>query len=139
MECNDFTTHKIRVLHHDTRILFDSEVEKLGLTAQQGVCLIYICKNGSVHQNDIEQHFGLSKSTVSGIIKRMLVKEIITKESDYPFVTIKPTQKGQELLEQMDAFRDEVNKKLFKGFSKKERELVSSFLDRMLMNVKEEN
>ena len=139
MNCNQYYTYKLKVLQHDIKILFDSEFEKLGITGQQGIFLIYVCSNGSVHQNDIEQHFGLSKSTVSGIIKRMLKKEIITKQSDYPFVTIKPTEKAKELLEEMGSVREEINNKLLNGFSSEEKTLLSNMLDRMIANVKEDD
>lgn len=137
MDCNNYYTHKLRILQHDIKILFDSEFEKLGITGQQGVFLIYLCRNGSAHQNDLEQTFGLSKSTVSGILKRMLKKELITKESDYPYVTIKPTNNAIELLEKMGSAREEINERLLKGFSSEEKQSLTNMIDRMIANVKE--
>ena len=138
MNCNNYTTHKIKTLNQNIRKEFDKQFEHLGITGQQGIFLIYVSHNDKVHQNDIEQTFGLSKSTVSGIIKRMVKKEIISKQSDYPYVSICATEKGKKLVEKMDEVRNKINEKLLTGFSNEEKNLINNFISRMIENMKEE-
>ena len=68
----------------------------------------------------------------------MVKKEIISKQSDYPYVSICATEKGKKLVEKMDEVRNSINDKLLTGFSNEEKKLLKNFFMRMIENMKEE-
>ncbi len=119
---------------------FDSRLAKFDLTGQQGRILFYIakrtnCDNQDVHQNDIEQEYHLSKSTVSGIVKRMEKKGIITIEKQHPYAVLKPTDNGENIIESLHSQRDDAINKLLKDFSDKEKEQICKLLNQLIENM----
>ena len=98
----------------------DARLASYGLTGQQGRILFFInrkccLENQEVHQNDIENEYHLSKSTVSGLVKRMEKKEIITIEKQHPYAILKPTQKAKDILCHLRTHKDEAVETLLKG------------------------
>ena len=98
----------------------DARLATYGLTGQQGRVLFFInrkvnIENVEVHQNDIENEYHLSKSTVSGLVKRMEKKEIITIEKQHPYAILKPTQKAKDILCHLRTHKDEAVETLLKG------------------------
>ena len=84
----------------------DARLSEYDLTGQQGRMLFYIAKRTNidkeeVHQNDIEQEYHLSKSTVSGIVKRMEKKGIISIEKQHPYAVLKPTEEGECIIHKL--------------------------------------
>ena len=104
---------------------FDNRAAKLGITGQQGHILFFIhCnivhKNTEVHQNDIENEFHLSKSTVSGLVKRMEKKGIITVEKQHPYAILKPTQKGEDIISTLHQNRKDAVSQLTSGLDERD-------------------
>ena len=119
---------------------FDSRLAKFDLTGQQGRILFYIakrtnCDNQDVHQNDIEQEYHLSKSTVSGIVKRMEKKGIITIEKQHPYAVLKPTDAGEKIIESLHSQREEAFNILLKDLSEEEKEQICKLLNKLIENM----
>ena len=98
----------------------DARLATYGLTGQQGRILFFINRRSEidhqeVHQNDIENEYHLSKSTVSGLVKRMEKKEIITIEKQHPYAILKPTDKAKEILCHLRTHKDETIERLLNG------------------------
>ena len=77
----------------------DKEATKLGLTPQQGRLLGFLIRrekeNVKVRQIDIEQRFQLSKSTVSGLVKRLENKDLIIRVKEDNEIHILPSDEGK--------------------------------------------
>ncbi len=119
---------------------FDSRLAKFDLTGQQGRILFYIakrtnCDNQDVHQNDIEQEYHLSKSTVSGIVKRMEKKGVISIEKQHPYAVLKPTDDGEKIIESLHLQKDDAVNQLLKGLSEKEKEQACKLLNKLIENM----
>ena len=98
----------------------DARLATYGLTGQQGRIIFFINRRSEidhqeVHQNDIENEYHLSKSTVSGLVKRMEKKEIITIEKQHPYAILKPTDKAKEILCHLRTHKDETIERLLSG------------------------
>lgn len=119
---------------------FDSRLAKYDLTGQQGRILFYIakktnCEKQEVHQNDIEQEYHLSKSTVSGIVKRMEKKGVISIEKQHPYAVLKPTDAGKKIIESLHLQKDDAVNQLLKGLSEKEKEQACKLLNKLIENM----
>lgn len=141
--CNDSRKNDIPYL---TRYLFkligkdfDKRLEEVGLTGQQGRILFFIVNkykdNIEIHQNDIELEFSLSKSTVSGIVKRLEKKELITVTKQPPYAILKPSNKGLELVQHLIDSKKENLKRLTDGFDEKEQKQFCEYLLKAINNM----
>lgn len=122
---------------------FTSMLASLDLTAQQGRMLLYVyaktnIKNEIVKQKDIEEHFALSKSTVSELVTRMEKKELIKREQNQGTSSIVLTQKGFELIDIIEESRLENRKKCLNGISPDEVDNVIKALNKIIENIEEE-
>lgn len=133
---------EIKHLNKCLRKDFDNRLENHGLTSQQGrilFCINYCFINKKeVHQNDIEAHFNLSKSSVSEIISRMVTNGLIEKVLAKPYYSLIPTEKGQSIVNEIHESKKLVIDKLFKGFNKEEVENITTYIKKMTDNIEEE-
>ncbi len=125
----------------------DSRLALYDLTGQQGRVLFFIIRKTEqdkmeVHQNDIENEFHLSKSTVSGLVKRMEKKDIISIEKQHPYAILKPTDKARDILCHLDHHREDAIKQLLSGVDEKDKEItlktINKFIDNMEREEKDE-
>lgn len=133
---------KIRYLNKLLNKDFDNKLEKYGLTHQQGRVVIYIycrnvCDNEIVTQKDLETHFKLSKSTVSGLVCRLESKEIIKKISKGTHSEITLTSQTLNKIEELNATRHELQDKLYSGFSSGEKKNINKYLDKFIKNMED--
>ena len=117
----------------------DNRLSEYGLTGQQGRILFFVyikTKQGiEVHQNDIENEYHLSKSTVSGLVKRMEKKGLLSIEKQYPYAILKPAEQGINILCHLKKHREEVVKQIVKDVSKEEQETLNKLLIQLIENM----
>ena len=119
---------------------FDARLSEYDLTGQQGRILFYInkktnCDKQEVHQNDIENEYHLSKSTVSGIVKRMEKKGIISIEKQHPYAVLKPTEEGERIIHNLHERRTDSVNRLINGLSKEEQDDLCIELNKLIENM----
>ena len=134
----------IKLVNKELKADFDQRLNEYGLTSQQGRLLFFIngkvnFDNDEVHQNDIEKKFHLSKSTVSGLVTRLIKTGYIEKEIKPPYCNLKPTEKGEAIVDEIIKKRKCTLNKLLKGFNKEEKDYVMTILKKLLFNMKGEN
>ena len=88
-----------------------------------------------IHQNDIEKEFCLAKSTVNGLISRLLKTEYIIKKNKHPYAVLEITQEGIDAIEKVKEGRIEVINKLFMGYSDEERQQTLRLLNKLIDNL----
>lgn len=134
---------QIRHLNKCLKKDFDEKLASHGLTGQQGRILFCVNRcyeeKREIHQNDIEECFNLSKSSVSEIVSRMVANGLIDKVNARPYVTLVPTEKGRSIVNEIHDSKKEVIEKLFKGFSEAEIEKITQNIQRMTNNIEEED
>lgn len=115
---------------------FDARLAEYDLTGQQGRILFFInCNDKEIHQNDIENEFHLSKSTVSGLVKRMEKKGVITTTKQHPYAVIKITDKGKDIVEHLKQHRNEAREQLTRGFNANEKNTICDLLIKLITNM----
>lgn len=119
---------------------FDSRLEKWGLTSQQGRILFFVyrlnkCENVLVHQSDIESHFHLSKSTVSGLVNRLINNGFIKKVDGTRYPTLEPTEKGIEVIDNIHKSREITLERLLTGVDEAERKQIENGLKMLIRNM----
>lgn len=112
------------------------------ITVMNGWILRYLSKNEGkeIFQKDIENEFGITKSTVAGIIKLMEQKGFITRVSvprDARLKKLVLTDMGREYEEKMGSQMRRNNMKLRKNITDEELEVFLRVIDKIKQNVKE--
>lgn len=113
----------------------DIRTEKFGLTAAQGLTLAYIIGCGGADTSDICREFGISKSTVSAILKRLSSKDFITAETlkeDNRRKRILPTQKARRVKSSLLREFSLCNEEVFGSFSEAELKTAAAFQEKLL-------
>lgn len=112
------------------------------LTVMNGWILRYLSMNEGkeVFQKDIENEFGITRSTVTGIIKLMEQKGFITRISvpkDARLKQLVLTDMGRKYEEQMGSQMRQNNLQLQKNITEEEMETFLRVIDKIKQNVKE--
>ena len=92
-----------------------------------------------VFQRDLEETFGITRSTVSKVINLMVQKGLIERspvEYDARLKKLSLTDKSRELLGYMQEDNDNMDAVLTEGFSEEEKALLFSYLQRIKNNLK---
>ncbi len=129
-----------RYLNKQLDLSFNARLENLGLTSQQGRVIFYIhyhniALNEIVKQSDLERHFHLSKSTVSGLVKRLTNNGFIEKADAHHHYAISLTEKAKSTMSNFKKANEETRDKLLKGFSEEQKEEMKQSLILMIENV----
>lgn len=133
----------LRLLRYINKLLdvdFNKRLSEVGLTAQQGRIFLYVHRETvdyekEIHQNDIENEFHLSKSTVSGLVKRLEKRGVISIEKQHPYVIIKSTPQGEDIIIHLRESRKKVINRLLKDMNEKEKEELMKLLEKMIENM----
>ena len=122
--CRNDIIYLIRHLSKLLKADFDERVAKLGLTGEQARILFFVYRNSKnnlvTHQNDIEKHFSLAKSTVNGFVTRLVKNGFIIKRKTHPYAELEITQLGIDAITNIDHGRVETINKLFQGYDEEE-------------------
>lgn len=124
--------HKFRELDHDI------------ITGTNSWILLYLFRNAhrDVYQRELEEEFGITRSTVSKVAKLMEQKGLIRRcmdENDARKLVIRLTDKALNIASEMDAARNELNARLLSGFEREEIEKLDEYMGRMLRNMCKED
>ena len=135
------------LIQHIAHAMFkevNRELQQYNLTGVQANVLIYLFihrNSGNIFQKDIEKHLNLTNPTVTGVVKRLEQKELISRsccKDDGRYKCHVLTDKGREFAEYaLNYMRNEKEKQILKGFSEDETEFLMKLLNRILMNLGE--
>lgn len=133
----------IYLIKHLSKLLqadFDRRVSEIGLTGVQARVLFFIIRKTNdekveVHQNDIEREFKLAKSTVNGLVSRLLKTGYVTKRNDKKYVVLVPTDVGIEAVGKIKNGRIETVDKLFSGYTEEEKATTLERLNVLIDNL----
>ena len=131
----------INLLSHKVKARLDAAFLNLGITGVQSRVIYYIlkhCEEGPVFQRDIENAFGLSRSTATGILQLLEKNGIIIRESvasDARLKSLVPTQRAFELNAQVSACLRETDRLLTRGLSDGQILLFGEMAEQMLRNL----
>ena len=129
-------TEKIKKIFFNIKTDVNDKMKPYNLTAAQVILLEYLHENKGkiIIQKDLCEYLSLKHSTVISILKRLESKELITRKTNYKS-EISITKKGIELIESTGIKKGFIENRLLKGFTKKEIEELSKYLDRLYSNI----
>lgn len=135
------------IIQHIAHAMFkeaNRDLHKYNLTGVQANVLIFIFlheKKGDVFQKHIEKYLNLTNPTVTGVVKRLEQKELISRSCckiDGRYKCHVLTHKGREVAEYAISYMmEDLEKQLLKGFSDDETEFLRRLLKRILVNLGE--
>ncbi|MDD3261823.1 MAG: MarR family transcriptional regulator [Oscillospiraceae bacterium] len=140
--------YKLRVLNNLIKRYFDfsshkNQIEKV--TGNNG-CIIGFLAESEAHgrevfQKDIEEHFHITRSTVSNVLSLMERKGLIERQSVPRGARLKKivlTQKAEPYKNFMREDEQKMNELLTKGFSDEELQTLCDYIERMKKNISQE-
>lgn len=113
------------------------------VTGTNGWILGYMAhhRDSDVFQRDLEEAFGVTRSTVSKVINLMEQKGLIARspvEYDARLKKLTLTPKSLELVTYMHDDNEKMESALTFGFSENEKEMLLDFINRMQENLRQE-
>lgn len=131
----------ISILSHKLKNRMNEKMQSLGLTGVQSRVLHYIlekCADGQVFQRDIENAFGLSRSTATAILQLMEKNSLIQRksvENDARLKRLVPTEKAAQLDAQVCAYLKQTEQCLTEGLTSTQLTLFMQTAEHMFANL----
>ena len=141
MKENNNLIFKIHYLNKLLDSNFSKLLEEKGLTPQQGRVLLFICNAYEKHnitQETIVKVFELSKSTVSGLVKRLVNNDLIELSTNKNSHVLKPTNKGLKLREYFKEQRNKILETLLNDFNEEQVIEINQQFDTLIENLRRE-
>lgn len=116
----------------------DKKLQKYSLVKGQASLLSTIKENNGATQNELADIFNVKYSSMSERLNKLEILGYITKDIDdinqrYKRIYITPT--GKKAVTQANKTLTEFEKKLYKGFTKKDKKQLESYLEKMIYNL----
>lgn len=137
---------KIGFLVHDVsrmrRTLFDQRVKELGITRAQWSALSALSRHeteGSI-QSDLARELEVGKVTIGGLIDRLETSGIVERRTDAEDRRIRRvfiTQKGYDVIENMQSIGRELNSLIMKNITLDQIHLAEEVLHEMKVNLRD--
>lgn len=121
---------------------YQKRIYPANLSSEYGYIISYLCDNEGVNifQRDIEREFGLGRSTVSTVLKRLESEGLIERKSvmnDARLKKVVPTEAAKMINEACGRELETFAKKLVSGINPKDIEIFSHILS--IIKTKAEN
>ena len=116
----------------------EASASACGISGAQGQILLFILRNPTVYQKDLEKTFHLRPSTATGLLKRMEKNGLICRENckeDARLKQLIPTQRGRELYSQVHQETERTEALLTKGISSEEMETFFRVITKRQQNL----
>ena len=133
---NESIEFLLRAVNRRAEKLANQELAKFDLTSTQFRTLMYLSHQPplTVRQCDLEAFFAKSNPAVTGILNNMEQKGLIRRvcnPADGRSKVLEITEKGQELLPQLDAYRGWMDKLLTENMTEEEKAILVVLLKKM--------
>lgn len=131
-----------------SKLRVNRKLAELGLTFTQLVIIKHLYETKKTGDDQliltpasIAEQLGYDRPTISGIIDRLLKQGFVSREinpHDRRSQTIDLTERSREMIQKMDVFFEEVNKKTLDGFQECDIKLFKNYLLRVIGNLDEQ-
>ena len=129
-------TEKIKKIFFSVKNNLNDKMKSYDLTAAQIIILEFLreSKDQVIILKDLCEYLSLKHSTVISILKRLEVKELIVRKTNYKS-EISITEKGIEIIKSVGIKKGFIENRLLKDFSEEEIKVLSGYLDRLYSNI----
>jgi len=123
------------------RLLADENLAKHGITFSQLRILAFVSRNGlrgEVFQKDLEEAFGIRRSSVTEILQNMEKSGILIRTASREDARVKKlclTEKGKALDESLRSYIHTLEEELVSGFSSEEKDAFQKTLEKVSENL----
>lgn len=132
----------VKSLHNQLRRAMDQRTQECGLTGMQGWLLgyLYDCEQAGrdIFQRDLEQDFGIRRSTVTGVLQLMERSGLILREpvaEDARLKRLRLAEKGYEKHRQLGDKLEELERQMRRGISGDEIRMFFALAARIENNL----
>lgn len=128
-----------RHIDFDLSVISDGQI-----TGNNGWLISYLSEHGdsAIYQKDVEQTFGIRRSTASVMLSLMESKGYITREGDPRDARLKRlvlTEKAVAFHKKAVECKSKTENLLLEGFSEEERAILSDYIDRLCSNLEKQS
>ena len=116
----------------------DKKLQKYNLVKGQASLLSTIKENNGATQNELADMFNVKYSSMSERLNKLEILGYITKDIDdtnQRYKRIYITSTGKKAVTQANKTLTEFEEKLYKGFTKKDKKQLETYLEKMLFNL----
>ena len=116
----------------------DKKLQKYNLVKGQASLLSTIKENNGATQNELADMFNVKYSYMSERLNKLEILGYITKDIDdtnQRYKRIYITSTGKKAVTQANKTLTEFEEKLYKGFTKKDKKQLETYLEKMLSNL----
>ncbi len=102
------------------------------------ICFLSEHEGLDIYQKDLEDEFGITRSTASRVVQLMEQKGLVERRSvahDARLKKLVLTERSRELSHAMQREGDDMDRLLLRGFSVEEQAQLYQFLERMIRNL----
>ena len=131
---------KFKMIGEGFKQRFNNELKKYDLTFSQFgiICFLQEHQDEKIYIKKLGEVFNLTHPTVVGIINRLEEKGFVETRQDeenkrYRIITL--SAKGAKLKANMDRGRDEMDRRILRGFSAEEKAELIRLLDKVIGNI----
>jgi DNA-binding MarR family transcriptional regulator len=113
-------------------------LEEVDLYAGQPVMLKLLYKQDGVPQTKLAKDMVVTPATASSMVKRLEKGGYVIRKRDAVDERVSNvylTDKGLEVISQLDAMQDKMEQKVFAGFSSEEKKIMRDYLERIMTNM----
>lgn len=130
----------IKQIHDRLEKNANNALRAQGLTMMQVSVLLALhdAEDQRLSMKELERHFGIAQSTVTGIIFRLEQKglvEALSDEKDKRIKLVHITRQGESYYADATFKMEETENNLLRGFSQDEQILLNRFLIKILSNL----
>lgn len=126
------------ILVRYSRIFAERKLKEYDLSFGEQVIIMFLATQSKVNQDTISKKYMIDKGMIAKILTRLERKGIILREQNLQNRReniISLTQKGKDMLDQMDAILKEWNQIIYEGMSSEEIECLKRLTNKMVQNV----
>lgn len=120
------------------RKVLEQALNSTGVYRSQHQILMFISDNPYVSQKELARLYSVSTATMAVSLKKLeqggyIERAVDAKDNRYNQICITP--KGQEVVKQSVTIFEGIEKKMFRGFTREDFEVMGNLLDRIYENL----
>ena len=133
----------LKKIHDRLEASANRDVSDLGLTFSQHHVLIYMMQEDRpLSYKELEKKFSVAQPTMAGIIYRLILKGFVVSyrsKEDRRLKMAELTEKGRQVVLASRANMKRHEEIMLQGFSQEERDLLVALLERVRINLEEQD
>lgn len=131
----------LSVIERRMRIYAERSLSHLGIGFPEQVVVMQLSAHGICRQEDLAAHFSIDKGSIAKTVGKLESKGLVRREcnpADRREKLVELTEQGEAVVGSMaDAYRV-LEERMFKGLNQEELDVASRALERIAINLTEE-